>query len=104
MEARSLAAAQDRAGPSSVPCPYAITYAWEKRTREEAKRRTYVNTALDVELETTFEAIAGVQRIIEIFVVTAEAEPGLGVPCSRGLFKVTEGDAGAVLDVIRIHA
>ena len=104
MEARSLAAAQDRAGPSSVPCPYAITYAWEKRTREEAKRRTYVNTALDVELETAFEAVAGVQRIVEIFVVTTEAEPGLGVPCSRGLFKVAEGDAGVVLDVIRVRA
>ena len=87
-----------------MPCPYAITYAWEKRTSEEAKRRTYVNTALDVELETEFEAVAGVQRIVEIFVIMAKAEPGLGVPCSRGLFKVAEGDAGVVLDVIRLRA
>ena len=44
------------------------------------------------------------QRIVEIFVVTTEVEPGLGVPRSRGLFKVAEGDAGVVLDVIRVRA
>jgi hypothetical protein len=81
-----------------------MTHAWEKRTREEAKKNTYVNTALDVELETAFKAVAGVQRIVEVFVITAEAEPRLGVPCSGRLFEIAKGDAGVVWDVIRVRA
>ena len=37
--------------------------------------------------------------IVENFVTTAK--PG---PCTRGLFKVAEGDAGVVLDVIQVCA
>lgn len=65
---------------------------------------TYVNTAFDVELDTTFKAVTGMRRIVEIFIITAEAEPRLGVPCPRGLFKVAKGEARVVRDVIRVRA
>jgi hypothetical protein len=33
---------------------------------------------------------------LKFFVITAKVEPSLRIPCSRGLFKVAEGDAGCV--------
>ena len=51
-----------------------------------------------------FRAVADMHRIVEILFITSKAERSLGVPCSRGLFKVAEGDAWMVLDVIRVRA
>lgn len=75
-----------------------------RHVRWKRKKRTHVNTTLDVELDTAFKAVTGVRRIVEIFIVTAETEPSLRVPSSRGLFKVAEGDAGVLLHVIGVCA
>lgn len=65
---------------------------------------TYIDTALDIELDTAFKAVTGMGGIVEIFIVTSEAEPSLCVACARSLFKVAEGGAGIVLDMIRVRA
>ena len=57
------------------------------------KETVYVYGLRDLE-----RVVTGKRCIVEIFVITAKAEPSLGVPCSHGLFKVAEGDARAGRD------
>lgn len=84
--------------------PHPLLHIRGKMLFRERRTMTYVNTALDVELDTAFKAVAGMRRIVEIFIITAEAEPRLGVASPRGLFKVAKGEARVVRDVIRVRA
>lgn len=60
-------------------------------TRAEAKS-TYINIARRF----ASYHVAGLRRIVEMFAITAKAEPSLGVPCTRGLLNVAEGNGVCV--------
>ena len=72
-----------------------------KSTRVEAKS-TYVGIALDVLLDTASKAVAGSHRTVEMFVITAKAEPSLGVP-ARAACSMSRKATGVVLDVIWVR-
>ena len=66
-------------------------------------KRTYVNTALDVRLDPAFTQSSWGHALNQRN-FRNHRQGGTNLTCSRGLFKVVEGAAGVVLDVIRVRA
>lgn len=66
------------------------------------RKKTHVAAALDTELDTALETIFGMSDVVESLIVSAKAEPGLGVSSPRGTLKVAEGPSGVVGNVFRV--
>lgn len=69
---------------------------------ERKEESTYVTTRFYTQLDTAFKAILGVRKVIEVLIVSAETEPCCGVASTSCGFKVAEGSAGVMSDVIGI--